>query len=334
METITLLSPTKNEKLVLANDEVMKWYENYQPVSVGDNYGKGDHFAGKSVLFSWFYDKKVDYYVVEIMANDDTKNTMSFRCTTNSLSVDNLNVYTNYTWSVTAYIGNTVTAKGGGNFSTQKTPRAIMIDGVSNTRDIAFFSNKLKQGMLYRTATFDNITKQGIIDATQKYGIKTDIDLRVAAEGTAGTSSPLGDMVNYYNLSGAYYVDSVANIKDPVYQKNMADTIKLMADEKNYPIAFHCAIGRDRTGTLAAILEAFFGAEYEDIMADYEMSFFSASGCLDGATNERMNGGIVSVYDYLRTYANGSIAENAAQYLKDIGVSATDLSAVKRIMTK
>lgn len=332
--TIRLLCPEKNQVLYIANDDVRKWLTPYSPNHLGENYGKGDHFEGKKVTFTWEYDGEADYFMLEVAESGDYENCLSYRSSEKRIRVGDLNGLTDYSWRVTAYKDNREVAKGEGCFKTAKSPRAITLDGVSNTRDIAFFSKTLRQGMIFRTAVLDGITEKGLTDALLKYGIKTDIDLRNSGEGSAGQGSPLGTGVNYFSLPGAYYVATGASVKDPIYQQNMAKAIQVFADENNYPILFHCAIGRDRTGTLAAVLEAFLGAELDDITTDYEMSFFSDAGCKDGSAPDTMIARIMEIYDFLSEYGDGSLQENTAKFLRDIGVSSEELESIRRIMTK
>lgn len=332
--TIRLIYPTKDQLLCLANDDVEKWLTPYFPNHLGDNYGKGDHFAGKKVEFKWEYDGEADYFVLEVAESEDYENCLSYRTAEKSVTVEALNVFSDYSWRVTAYKDDREAAEGKGRFKTVKSPKAITIDGISNTRDIAFFSKTLKQGMIFRSAVLDVITEQGLTDALLKYGIKTDIDLRNSGEGSAGQGSPLGKGVNYFSLPGSYYVITAASLKDPVYQQNMAKAMQVFADANNYPILFHCAIGRDRTGTLAAVLEAFLGADQEDITTDYEMSFFSDAGCKDGSTPDTMIARIMEIYDFLSEYGEGTLQENTAKFLRDIGVSSEELESIRRIMTK
>ena len=330
-EGINLLFPAHNAVLQLANDEVAKWFTQYHPKSLGENYRKGDHFAGKEVVFEWEYGGRADYFVLEIAEGGDYGNCLFYRSTEKKISVGDLNVLADYAWRVTAYADGEKVAIGESCFRTEKAPRSITIDGVSNTRDIAFFSGDLKQGMVFRSASLDAITEKGFADALSKYKIKTEIDLRNTGEGKA---HPLGEKVDYYSLPGAYYVASAASVKDPIYQQNMAKAIGLFADENNYPILFHCAIGRDRTGTFAAVLEAFLGADYDDIMADYEMSFFSDAGCKDESGPDIMFPKITEIYDFLSEYGEGTLRENTAKFLRDIGVMSEDLESIQRIMQK
>ena len=331
---IRLICPTEEESVWLANADVEKWLTPYSPNHLGENYGKGDHFAGKEVAFRWAYDGEADYFVLEIAESEDYGNCLRYRTAEKSVTVGELNVFAEYSWRVTAYKNDREVAEGEGRFKTAKSPKAIAIDGVSNARDIAFFSKRLKQGMIFRTAVLDGVTEQGLSDALLKYGIKTDIDLRNSGEGSAGQGSPLGEEVNYFSLPGSYYVVTGASIKDPLYQQNMAKAMQVFAEEKNYPVLFHCAIGRDRTGTLAAVLEAFLGAERDDVTTDYQMSFFSDAGCKDGSTPDVMIARIMEIYDFLSEYGEGTLQENTAKFLRDIGVSSEDLESIRRIMTK
>ena len=58
--------------------------------------------------------------------------------------------------------------------------------------------------------------------------------------------------MNYFTVVGPQYIQ----ITDEQYQNALAKEIRTFADETNYPIYFHCQIGRDRTGTLAMLINA------------------------------------------------------------------------------
>ena len=329
-----MITSDKHYNIVTANDDVKKWYADYSAGNVGENYGKGEHFLGAPVVFCLDTPEKCDGYLFELFSVGNFKSTISAKTTSNEYSAENLYVNTGYRWSVTGFKSGEAVFKSEGSFKTEKFPRTINIGGVSNVRDIAFFSPKIKQGMLYRSASLDDITLEGKKTVLFDLGIKTDIDLRTRGEGTAGTVSPLGDTVGYFSLPGAYYVESGASVKDPVFQKNMAEVFKVLADENNYPTIFHCAIGRDRTGTLAAILEILLGATEKDVFADYELSFFSEAGCRDNAAPDMMLGKITELYEFLRSYGGGSVRENVEKYLGDIGVFPEEIENIKKIMTK
>ena len=62
---------------------------------------------------------------------------------------------------------------------------------------------------------------------------------------------------------------------DPSFQKIFADTIRFMAHAEETEAAgvlIHCAAGKDRTGTLCALIQSTLGVSREDIMADYMLT--------------------------------------------------------------
>lgn len=337
---LRLVYPSDGETICLANDEIAAWFKNYKRRNVGENYGKGDHFVGKNPIFKWTCDcddKSVGYVVTVKEAGADgegrTFETKRIKGTKEtSLEVAGLAVNSDYVWSVKAIADGRIVAESEGRFGTEKTPAFVDAEGVSNIRDVSFFSKTLKRGMLFRSAAMENATEKGLA-VLSELGIKTDIDLRMSGEGHEEERSPIPN-AKYFSYSGAYYVKSGAELTDPVYQANMAKAFEVFADESNYPIVFHCAIGRDRTGTLAAIVEAFLGASAEDIFADYEVSFFTEAGCRDNADPAMMTGKITEVYDFLMGYSSGNLAENTEKFLLDIGVKQFSLDKFRRIMTK
>ena len=66
-----------------------------------------------------------------------------------------------------------------------------------------------------------------------------------------------------------------ARPKDPGFRNIFADTLRFMATSETDEAAgvlVHCAAGKDRTGTLCALIQAVLGVSREDIMADYMMT--------------------------------------------------------------
>eukprot|EP00002_Diphylleia_rotans_P029999 TRINITY_DN6139_c0_g1_i1.p1 TRINITY_DN6139_c0_g1~~TRINITY_DN6139_c0_g1_i1.p1 ORF type:complete len:362 (+),score=80.98 TRINITY_DN6139_c0_g1_i1:49-1134(+) len=55
-------------------------------------------------------------------------------------------------------------------------------------------------------------------------------------------------------------------------EPQIAKCMDLFADEKNYPIIFHCTHGKDRTGVIAALILGCLGVSIDDIAADYAIS--------------------------------------------------------------
>lgn len=58
---------------------------------------------------------------------------------------------------------------------------------------------------------------------------------------------------------------------DPGFKQIFADTLRFMANDGE-PILIHCAAGKDRTGTLAALIHGALGVDSETVMRDYMLT--------------------------------------------------------------
>lgn len=61
-------------------------------------------------------------------------------------------------------------------------------------------------------------------------------------------------------------------VRQREFDKRIVAALKIIAEPGNHPLVFHCAIGKDRTGILAAVLLSVLGVKDEDIIEDYSLS--------------------------------------------------------------
>jgi hypothetical protein len=241
------------------------------------------------LTFSWEADEAADYYRLFISTDKDfaADKTESYLVNTNSLTLSHLYTGTKYYWFV---LYTELTEDGGEfnmssvhtrSFTTAEDPRFFKIDGVSNTRDIGGFETtngcRVKQGMIYRGGKLEGITEEGKEYFRNVIGITTDLDLRTPGEGGAGSGSPLGEDINYVNINGRYYVGNMG-INTEEGKAVFAQEIRVFANPDNYPIYIHCSLGRDRTGTLAMVIEGLLGVKFND----FEMSIGTPDTIIDG----------------------------------------------------
>ena len=152
-------------------------------------------------------------------------------------------------------------------------------------------------------------------------GLRTEIDLRSAAECWGMTGSPLGDGVKWINIPGTQIPGLTTGGGRLFFKRAFA----VFLDRENYPIDFHCIAGADRTGALAAVLEALLGVSEDDIVTDYAMTSLSTSGVRNAATCRKM----------LRTfdrYPGASLGERVEAYALDCGFSKEDIAKFRGIM--
>lgn len=176
---------------------------------------------------------------------------------------------THYFWQVTAHTKDRIYKSPLFDFYSGDYKRTIEIPSISNTRDVGGFTGQygeMKQGLIFRSARFDD-RDSSCYDAVHQLDIQTDLDLRAVGEGAV---NPIG-FPKYYLRNLTQYTLKEEN------RPALVEAVRVFADPNNYPIIFHCAIGRDRTGTLAMILQALAGASKEYIIHDYYTSMWSVT---------------------------------------------------------
>ena len=209
-------------------------------------------------------------YLVHIYEGNNTDNeVVSYQTNTNSFDFYNTKLGQDYTIKVTSLDTSIQPSEIVSFLSDARGPRNLYVEGVENVRDLAGFGH-MKQGMIYRSGRFNEdkqdvvvtIGESGIYELNNHLKIKTEIDLRRTSTNEVGgltDTSVLGEHVKYVQLPMYYGGNNILTFKgkaskdDYFYDnpKEIANFFELLADENNYPIDFHCSIGKDRTGCLA-----------------------------------------------------------------------------------
>ena len=335
-DVITVVSPAQNAEIDLDNATVKKYFAEYTRKSSYAYYGKGDQYFMNDVKLEWQSDE-AEYYQVYLSEDKFFGNAEKYLTTKPEYLLQNLIPNREYYWKVKVSLknGEQKTSKAY-RFTTKGSVRAITADGVSNSRDLGGLKTvdgkTFKYGMLYRSANLDSITAKGI-KQLRMLGIKTELDLR----GDSITKSPLGDDVKLINIKGAYYVGHFKGIEfgydeNKEYIGYFCDELRACADKNNYPMIFHCAIGRDRTGTLAAYIQMLCGIAEEDIYREYEFSNLSFAGACDGTREEGAYAPFNAMMEQIKAKSGGTLAEKAANYAIEMGITAADIASIRSIL--
>lgn len=329
-DVITVKNPMQKSAYVLDNENVADYFKNYTPGYGLNFFGKGEQLPMKNVKIEWEAEN-AKYCELWLADNARFSNAMRFVTLDNHVEIDGLIPNRNYFWKVKVTDQNdNQTFSKAYNFRTEGNVRSVCLDGVSNVRDLGGAVTKdgktIKYGILYRSANGDSITEKGK-ETVKKLGIKTDLDLR----GDVIDKSPFGDNVNIIKISGAYYNGHEAGVNgSEAYRNAFRDELKACANPDNYPMIFHCAIGRDRTGTLSFILQALCGVEKDALIREYELSYLSVGGALDG--NKQMVNTITAFYDFVNTYEGETFADKAGSLVKSLGVTDEDIASIRSIL--
>ena len=235
-------------------------------------------------------------------------------------------------------------------------PRNIYIEGVENMRDIGGwgkmvngeYQTYMKQCLLYRSGRFNKdkeeevnttITSEGLFEVNNHLRIKTEIDLRKTSTNEVGgltNKSVLGDGVKYIQLPMAYNGNSILTFKGKVsgdtYEydnpKMIKEFFEILADRDNYPINYHCSIGKDRTGCLSYLIEGLMGFDQETMHRDYMFTNFADAGLCKLTDVTDRYGKTLDEYEHGET-----LQEKVYNYLNEvIGVSKENLDTIITIL--
>ena len=324
---VSAVYPENGAEISLLSDEMTEWVQKYKPSKLDKIYDHTEKCEPVPVVFRWDDDGAL-YSNVFIADNAEMNGAAVYLCNTPSLTVTDLYTGYEYFWQVVSEYEDMTLSSEVFSFTTLSTPRTVAVDGVSNVRDIGGYKTadgkQIKRGIVYRGADFEHITDKGVEKLVKELGIKTELDLR---ERSNGGPSPLGEDINYIAVSGPWYDKSFLF----GYQNDLLRELRVFVDADNYPVYFHCSLGRDRTGTLAFLLEALCGVSKSDIYMDYEVSFFSDMGGYDDSTAPS---GMTAVLETFRktvqNYAKGkSLYEATRAFLLDLGMTDGELDAIR-----
>ena len=169
------------------------------------------------------------------------------------------------------------------------------------------------------------------LTATEKYGIKTVLNANDTDEV----------MKNYPTYPGSYYANCnviplgmLMDFRVPDFEKKFAEALRYMI-KKPGPYLVHCVEGKDRTGFMCAVLEAFMGASAEEILDDYMITFYNYYGVKQGEKR----------YDFIRNgnlpislkiafgfsdFYTADLSAAAETYMKRIGLTAKEISKLRQ----
>lgn len=352
-------SSEKSEKiwdvsLSFNNEETINVYNEWQLKYItSDNYedtgvasGTMDWSRPTPINITWQANgvdaQDIDGYELKIIEDNQVIKTLKIEKTQSSVSITNLKMRTNYVLELNALYKDEIVSSATKNIIiNQSGPRLIDVEGVDNMRDLGGYG--LKQGLIYRCGRLseddgeDKITAQGKKTMLEDLHIKSEIDLRRNDEFGDLTISPLGEGVNYLHLPMVYGGNNIATYKG-TYQEieynnpaRIKEFFTYLSNENNYPIIFHCSIGKDRTGCLAYLLEGLLGVCEENLYRDYLFSNFSEIGSVckikDITGNNRYG-------QTIRAYEGETLQEKITNFLTSevVGLEKSVLDKVSNIL--
>jgi len=174
-------------------------------------------------------------------------------------------------------------------------PRLVPLEGSFNFRDLGGYpgldGRPTRWGRLFRSDALHGLTAADVAHL-HAMGLRTVVDLRTERELDRTGRGPLEpEAVAFHHLAvvregvrGEVSADgeSMAAPAPPgddlserylwyleVGRDSLVDALTLLGAADHYPLVFHCAAGKDRTGVLAALALEILGVDRGVIVADY-----------------------------------------------------------------
>lgn len=168
----------------------------------------------------------------------------------------------------------------------------LPLEGAYNVRDLGGYQTKdgkrVKWHKVIRSGDLNHLTEKDL-DYLANLGIVSYIDFRDTSEIKSTPDKFPVTLKNYFEMSvspgnmnsleedlenmdlNAYMIElNRLLVRD--FQYVYADFFRVLMDEKNIPLLFHCTAGKDRTGFGAALFLSSLGVDRETIMQDYLLS--------------------------------------------------------------
>ena len=170
-------------------------------------------------------------------------------------------------------------------------PRLVPLEGAFNFRDLGGYATadgrQTQWGRLFRSDALHELSRDDL-EAVRALGIRTVLDLRTERELLRTGRGPLeGEPIGFHHLAvipEGPSSDGEAVAAPDTGDEHLADrylwyldvgasaltrAFHLLGSAEQYPLVFHCAAGKDRTGVVAAMILDLCGVDHETIVADY-----------------------------------------------------------------
>lgn len=318
------------------NDEIASFPSNSVDHEYTRNlYDKWDDFKPVNNTLSWKSTVNASSYDIVVSTKSDLTEALYEEkgLTEPYFTMENPFASTHYFWQVTSHTSKGDFKSSLFDFYSGDYKRTVDIPTISNTRDVGGFTGQfgtMKQGLVFRSGRLDDCTEL-CREALNQLDIQTDLDLRRVGEGRKNPAN----LPNYMQKTmQSYYADF-----SDTYRAATVEAVRVFAEPANYPIIFHCAVGRDRTGTLGILLQALCGASREYIIHDYYSSMFSVTGAYQKTLSDLNLYAVNDVLNMIEGMGD-SLSSGAENFLKEkvdastgetIGLSELEIEKIRDI---
>ena len=302
--------------------------------------GPGEADIPPTHTISWTSDASAGSLKLHVREGDWSRD-YSLAAGAASQAMTNLVPGREYQWTVTSTADGKVVAEG--SFKTKGLLHQVYFEPRGrNARDLGG-----RKGLGGKTVAFRKLYRGGALHGSRvnsagkaefrAQGIKAEVDLREASD--VPSKSPMGDDIAFFAPGFDSGYNHMVRDNQPKVKETFCFVVKCLRENK--PVYFHCAAGRDRTGTLAVLLEGALGVSESDMAKDYELTYFSPESWSMSTDDDGNSyyGHVRTTYSYksirktiFKETDSGTYPERIVKYLLKIGVPQQDIDDLRAIM--
>ena len=205
----------------------------------------------------------------------------------------------------------------------------------ANFREIT--TTGMLPGTLYRTSSpinpelGRNIYADG---AVSEAGVRTIVNLADSQEIAASYPD---FAATYYAQQNVIYLDLGVDFAAEDFKTGLAKGLVHIAENPG-PYAIHCTEGKDRAGFVAAVLECFSGATYEEVIADYMLTYINYYGVEPGTDKYDA----IAESNIIKSLSKAFGAEDlkttdlsaeAEEYIRSLGLTDGQIASLRKNLT-
>ena len=167
----------------------------------------------------------------------------------------------------------------------------VPLQGVDNVRDVGGLplrdGGATRSGVLLRSGSLHHVTPGDVTHLVEEFGLTLVLDLRTPREidrdgPTAVAAAGVETVPLTFIGASRDWLPETGDDTDPLlrnylgyladHPENVVTAVRRLAAEDAGPALVHCAAGKDRTGTLVALVLDAVGVERDAVVADYVRS--------------------------------------------------------------
>lgn len=171
------------------------------------------------------------------------------------------------------------------------TGRWVRFEGLDNVRDVGGLPVRdggvTRSGVLLRSGSLHYATPGDVARLVEEFGLRLVLDLRTPREIDRDGPSPVAaagveTVALTFIGESREYLPETGDDTDPLLRNylgylgdhpaNVVQAVRRLAASDAGPALAHCAAGKDRTGTLVALVLDAVGVRRDAVVADYALS--------------------------------------------------------------